>query len=153
MSSQKPCTNFHRTPHACLMLLGSILLETYWIHHHHHDGAEFCAILKVTTDALSPNQYCCKFFTCIRCLSFLWFLNPGFWWFLVLFCLQKLKLSLQWQQLLLQVNDAKCRWERMHLKHLEEMMVNKKTCNNWQIRKSGDNSKCVCCLSIHTRIY
>lgn len=88
MSSQKPCTNFHKTPHACLMLLGSIL-ETYWILHHHHDGAEFCAILKVTTDALSPNQYCCKFFTCMS-LSFLWFLNPGFWWFLVAFCYNSL---------------------------------------------------------------
>lgn len=88
MSSQKPCTNFHKTPHACLMLLGSIL-ETYWILHHHHDGAEFCAILKVTTDGLSPNQYCCKFFTCMS-LSFLWFLNPGFWWFLVAFCYNSL---------------------------------------------------------------
>lgn len=89
MRSKKPCTNFHKTPHACLMLLGSTL-ETYWILHHHHDGAEFCAILKVTTDALSPNQYCCKFFTCMRCLSFLWFLNPGFWWFLVAFCYNSL---------------------------------------------------------------
>jgi uncharacterized protein involved in tolerance to divalent cations len=80
MSSRKPCTNFHKTPHACLMLLGCIL-ETYWIHHHHHDVAEFCAILKVTTDALSPNQYCFKILHMYEMPEFFVILKP---WFLMI---------------------------------------------------------------------